>query len=609
MKNKYWIILSIVLLASALRFLGIWHGWPFSYTADEVTFVKRALAFGSWDFNPHWFHKPTFFMYLLFFEYGLYFLIGKLLGLWHSVSEFAVNYIRNPGAFYLIGRLTTTLFSIGTIVVVYKIGERFFKRGAGLIAALLLTLSYGHIVASQNVKADIPCAFFVILSIFFLLNYLKDKRISNIILSAAFAGVGAATKYYSIVMLLPIFWAVIEMSKNSIGTFYEKIRKMIFLWMAVVLIFIATYFVCAPYNLIDPLGRKLAFGIFIKLYSNLISIITGVETAQGQSDYFHSQLGYFEASIDFIRILISKTGMGIVIGSISLIGTVVLLFQSIKYRFLFLLYPFSFTIISIFLYPGYSRANHQMPIYPFIAIAGGWFVVNFAGNKGFKQKIIYAIILLFLFHTLYNIIERGLIISKKDTRNLTKEWVEENIPAGTKLLLDENLIYLQENEEALQRQIEAISKLNDIVKESPGQFTAHYSKYIKYKILAANGALTYDITDFRLPWWRESFITEGAIHLTTEYDIDMGNPFRLHGVHSYDYYVENGYQYVIIEALKLKKYEKEEDRYPSFTRFYRELFKHGFLVKEFSSTEENRRPGPPIRIYKISKNTLVSKSR
>ena len=40
--------------------LGIWHSYPFSYYGDEVHFVERALSFGSFDFNPHWFHKPAF---------------------------------------------------------------------------------------------------------------------------------------------------------------------------------------------------------------------------------------------------------------------------------------------------------------------------------------------------------------------------------------------------------------------------------------------------------------------------------------------------------------------------------------------------------------------
>lgn len=606
MKNKYLIILSIIVLAFALRFFGIWHAWPYSYYYDEISKVKRALAFGSGDLNPHWFHKPAFLMYVLFFEYGLYFLIGKLIGFWHSVSVFAVHYIRNPGPFYLIGRSTIALFGIGTIAVVYEIGERHFKRGAGIMAALFLTLSYGHVVMSQNIKCDIPAAFFVVLSMLFLLNFLKDKKIKNIILSTIFAGIGTATKYYPIAMLVPIFFANIEVNRHSDVTLRKKIVKITSFLILLIFVFTVTCFICAPYNFIDPLALETSYRVFIEPFFNILNKIKGDELVQEPYNFILYRSGYFEAFIEYIRNLISKVGIGIVIGSISLIGTIALFFRSVKHRFIFLLYPFVFLLISVFLYPGFSGPRHQASIYPFLAIAGGWFVVNLTGQKSLQRKIIYGIILLSLFHPLFNIVERDFIISRKDTRQLAKEWVEKNIPPGTKLLLDEHAPRLLESEESLQRQLETISNLQEAVKKSSGQFTTHYKTYIEYKMLAAKGALTYDITEFRFPWWRYSFNLEEAFHLTEEYDVDMGNPFRTHGVHSYDYYVENGYQYVIVNADRRDFYEKNEERYPFFARFFRELFKRGSLVKKFSSSEGDRRPGPTICIFKIGKNVTDS---
>ena len=122
--NSNRLLWTILLLGALLRLLGIWHGYPFSYYPDEAHFVKRALSFGSFDFNPHWFHKPAFFMYVLFFEYGIYFLFGKLAGLWNTVSDFATTYIVQPGPFYLIGRLTSAFFSLATIYLVFRIGEK-----------------------------------------------------------------------------------------------------------------------------------------------------------------------------------------------------------------------------------------------------------------------------------------------------------------------------------------------------------------------------------------------------------------------------------------------------------------------------------------------------
>ncbi len=169
-------IVLVILLAAAVRLLGLWQSYPFSYYGDEIHFVERALSFGSFDFNPHWFHKPAGYMYLLFFEFGLFFLLGKLIGAWGNVADFAAAYVSRPGDFYLIGRVTTALFSFATIWLVYELGKKLFDRRTGFLAALFLGLSFGHVVSSQHVKADSPAAFLTFASMYFLLVYLGSGR-------------------------------------------------------------------------------------------------------------------------------------------------------------------------------------------------------------------------------------------------------------------------------------------------------------------------------------------------------------------------------------------------------------------------------------------------
>ena len=72
--------LAVLAFGAAVRLWGVQHDLPHSYYPDEVHFVQRAVAFGSGDLNPHWFHKPALYMYLLFLEYGVYYCAGLLLG-------------------------------------------------------------------------------------------------------------------------------------------------------------------------------------------------------------------------------------------------------------------------------------------------------------------------------------------------------------------------------------------------------------------------------------------------------------------------------------------------------------------------------------------------
>jgi len=58
---------AVLLLAAALRLWALRHDLPFSYYGDELHFMRRAMAMGTGDLDPHWFHKPAFLMYLLAF--------------------------------------------------------------------------------------------------------------------------------------------------------------------------------------------------------------------------------------------------------------------------------------------------------------------------------------------------------------------------------------------------------------------------------------------------------------------------------------------------------------------------------------------------------------
>ncbi|MBC8184786.1 glycosyltransferase family 39 protein [candidate division KSB1 bacterium] len=598
MKKNTYSISIILFLAFSLRILGIWHDYPYSFFGDEAHFVKRALSFGSLDFNPHWFHKPAFYMYFLFFEYGIFFVFGKIIGLWGSVSDFAVFYILNPGPFYLIGRITTALFGIATVYVVYLIGEIHFRKNAGLIGALLIALSCGHVVASQDVKADVPTAFFTILSMYYLLNYFADSRRKHIIFSAIFAGVGAATKYYSIVMLGPILMGIfLSYVLNTKPREFRVIQA--FSVAAIALLsFWGAYFICSPFNFIDPLGRQETFDVFQKIIVKIFSFFQVSEvTTTGGGEW--QEVGLFVGLIDYFEVLVSLKSMGYIISGISLLGFLFLLIKFTPTIFLFLMFPLLFVGLSIFTFPGYADSRHQLPIYPFLTIAGGVLVASLFDTFSNYRKMIICIVIVSLLWPISLITQRGYRISKKDTRNLAKIWIESNIPSDTNIMLDEFGPVLVNNPNVLE---------NDLAKshqaDSAGQFTAHYDTYLKYQILASQKAsVTYHIKEIRFPWWHSQEVQAGEHVLDSEHDRDMGNPLKKVGVNPLSYYIDNGYEYAIVHSYRYGAYFKDGSRkaekFPSFARFYHELFERGDLIKEFSPENDNR-PGPVVKVFKIN---------
>jgi len=605
-KNRQLIIGAILVLAAFLRILGIWHDYPFSFYPDEAHFVKRSLAFGSMDFNPHWFHKPAFFMYLLFFEYGFYFVIGKVLGWWQGAPEFAAHYISNPGAFYLIGRMTVVFFSIATIWVVFRLGEKHFYKNSGILAALLLTLTFGHVDSSQDIKADASAAFFMIAAMFFLLNYLKNKGNKDLILSLVFSGVGAATKYYPGVMVLPILAGIIWVHLEGKWQHYRKeIPRMLPKLMLVPIVFYGAYFICSPYNFLDPLGREQSFSVVYTLINKASGILGSSDGAPAiagdPGELKNVRASFIGGIIDYLKVLGGSEGMGIFIAISGLVGILFFFTRPKIHFYLFSMVPILFGFVSVFMYPGYAQPRHQLPIYPFLAISGGVLIVWIINKKFLRGTFVYVILGLLLLYPLYRIIERGIYISKQESRNYAKDWIEKNIPPGNKLLVDENGPPLMASAERLQNDLEDAVKLEG----KGGQFTTHYATYLEYQTIAAQKySPTYDIHEIRFPWWRDREIEPG-IHMlnTDEWDKDLGNPLRPVGVENYEYYVDNGFDYAVVHEEKYRRFINDTNtgrNFPSFTRFYRELFREGELIKEFNSEDEGR-PGPTIKIFKFIK--------
>ncbi|MFP5288112.1 MAG: hypothetical protein ACLGI9_20420, partial [Thermoanaerobaculia bacterium] len=139
----------VLLLAAALRLWGMLHDLPFSYYGDELHFMRRAMAIGTGDLNPHWFHKPAFLMYVLACVYGAYFLAGLLTGRFESTSEFGASFLFDPAPFLVLGRLVVVAFGVATVYLVYRIGRKVFDNAWAGIAGALVAAVLAPMAASS----------------------------------------------------------------------------------------------------------------------------------------------------------------------------------------------------------------------------------------------------------------------------------------------------------------------------------------------------------------------------------------------------------------------------------------------------------------------------
>lgn len=217
-KNIY--LIAILILGFFLRVIGINFGLPTELHPDEGKLVYPAISMavnfldslkGKGDyayFNPHIFYYGGFSIYLLFIALKIYFIATNL---------FFGNYMVSLLDAFLIARLITLIFGVGTIFVVYKVAKQFLNESSALLSALLIAVFPTPVVLSHIFSHDVIATFFGITSFYFLIR----KRVY---VSAIALGLGVGTKYYPVLLMVVVLF--FQFYKNKIPLFL-KIRNMV----------------------------------------------------------------------------------------------------------------------------------------------------------------------------------------------------------------------------------------------------------------------------------------------------------------------------------------------------------------------------------------------
>ncbi|TMQ71019.1 MAG: phospholipid carrier-dependent glycosyltransferase [Candidatus Eisenbacteria bacterium] len=199
----------ILALALGLR---VWHlreGLPDFF--EEAFPFRRAFEMAGWatgrtDWNPHAFHYPSLSFYLHLalqrIEYG----IGHLLGAFRNPADFFVAYEVDPSPMALGARALGVAADLATIVAVARIGERL-RRGAGLLAALLVAVSSVLIHQSRAIETDGLLTAFSVWALERMIVARVTGRATALVAAAVLTGLAAGTKYPAGLLVVPLAWS------------------------------------------------------------------------------------------------------------------------------------------------------------------------------------------------------------------------------------------------------------------------------------------------------------------------------------------------------------------------------------------------------------------
>lgn len=567
------VLLGILLLAAVLRVWGVLHDLPFSYYGDELHFMRRAMAVGTGDLNPHWFHKPAFLMYLLAFCYGVYFALGALTGRFGSTAEFGASFLFEPGPFLLIGRLLVAAAGVATAWVVYRIGRKVFANPwAGVAAAAVAAVLLPMVNSSRTIKSDVPCGLLMALSVWAFLGTRLvtggSPRLRPLAIASLLAGVAMGTHYYGVV-LVPAYLALEALRGFSRDVSWGRVLGRCAL---IVALFLAGFFVASPFNFLDPTWGRDTWRSAQKSLGLSKGSATHYDPDSGR-EFKPGARTWGGAAGAFFQLVASSSTLGIALALLVALGlAATFVRRETRWYGLLVLIPCLFFFLAAITIAAYhAQPRHLNALYPLLA------TLAWPGARAVLSPLRWpeprartAALLLVAaacVPTLIQTVQKNLQINRPDSRLVAWRWALEHLPRDARILLDDYGPLLNASPQAAVR---LTARLRELPPDSP--FTHHQALRIDLlrRYPPRDG---FNLEELGHQWWlpREKSDQELRSNPT---DLDMGNPLVSRQPKPLAEYRQEGIRYVITNSLARDQYFTKSPRganFPSFVRFYREL--------------------------------------
>jgi len=364
-----------------------------SYHPDEYFCIKVLASMNpqNFDFNPYQFTIGGVYIYLI----GLIlFLFSrfKIINLTKNLGFYFLH-PEEIGKFYIIGRLITTFYGIGVIILSYLIAKKIYtKSQKALLISSVISITPLLILNSSYMYVDIPGLFWIMLCLYYSLEIFEKPSYKNFFITGVLSGLALGTKIPLFTSIFIPFISLILTYKNT-GKF---IASAIYILGGAILSFSITnpyFFITFP----SP---------FVELKQHTPMSFSG--------RFYLNALGYGIGWPIFILCMI-----GLFLNKKNLLE---------KKRILLLGWSiFYFLFISVF---SKNFARYILPIVPPLIILGldiwTWEIKKL---NLLKNSILWICI---LYTFVYGLSYKSLFI-KENIRTEAGIWIKENIPAGSSI--------------------------------------------------------------------------------------------------------------------------------------------------------------------------------
>src|SRR4051812_2304586 len=404
-----WGIAVAVLMAGALvlRLWGASHGLPYAYNADEnAHFVPKAIGLFGHSWNPDYFVNPPAYTYLLHLVFGL----------WYGGGDgVARRFASHPSDVFLLARIVAGVVGTLAVGLLYLAGARMFDRRVGLLAAGLMAVAFLPVFYSHLALNDVPTLVGVTLALVGVGGIVRRGAPIDFVVAGAGLGLGCATKYTAGIVLLPIVAAAIARGRPGLP-------KLAIAGGVALL----TFVIANPYALLD-------FSAFTD----------GLNHQSTAADEVGGKLGLTQRSGVWYYLWTLTWGLGWVPALAAIGGSVMLAWQ--EPRKFWVLGPAPVLFLLFMGTQGRYFGRWLLPIFPMICLIAAYAAMRAVDAISARRAILGPTLgalaaaalcvqgLLYSFHG-------DLVLSRDDTRNITRTWLVDHAPAGSKIVVEPGVV-------------------------------------------------------------------------------------------------------------------------------------------------------------------------
>jgi len=433
-----WPLLALVLLGGlALRLWGVHQGLPYVYNIDEGThFVPHAVAMFAHGLNPHYFANPPAFTYLLHYVFAVSY--GE-----DGAARTALEL--HPQQIYTLARVVAALLGTGALWLLYLTGARLFGRAVGLLAAAIEAVAFLPVFYAHLALNDVPTLAPLTLALLGAAGIMRHGRMRDYLLGGVGLGFACASKYTAGIVLAPLVAAA---AVQYLDATEDRLRRSLGGLALAGVAALAAFLLANPYSLLD----------YSSFHAELVHQSSLSAEAQGK-------LGAPSEGGLLYYLWTLTWGLGW-LPALFALGGAVTIWRS-HARLGWLLVPGPLLFLAFMGLQGRYFGRWLLPIFPILCLLAAFFAVSLADagaralarrrgspageaprpaggeigrdaarSPGARVALVALLAVALLAQGLIYSIHAGLVLSRADTRNLTRAWMIQHVPAGAKVVAE-----------------------------------------------------------------------------------------------------------------------------------------------------------------------------